>query len=228
MIGLTTSWWLASLLGFFFSCQPFSYNWNSNQEGHCHDKLKFWTAVAAAHMVIEIIILLLPLPMVWKLQLPLRRKFGLSVLFALGILWASISPFFFSLFFFSTYSFTLIWPLHLHLQASASQALSVSISYKIPTKVISQKVSQYSMSGLSSNQPLPSALAVYPSRDPSSQSTGPPSSPDLTHRRSQNINLYKIQLENFFSCHALWAFWLMDGVCSGQRRETKGIIIPAF
>lgn len=83
MIGVTACWWLAGLLGWLLACHPFR---NRNQIDNCHAGLSFWTAVAAAHMVIEIIILLLPLPTVWELRLPLRKKLGLSVLFALGIL----------------------------------------------------------------------------------------------------------------------------------------------
>ena len=86
LVGVTACWWLTGFVSFFSTCQPFSYNWNSNQEGNCDARLNLWVSVAAAHMIIEIIILSLPLPMVWKLQLPLRRKLGISVLFALGIL----------------------------------------------------------------------------------------------------------------------------------------------
>lgn len=86
MMAVAACWWLAGLIAFIFSCQPFSYNWNHDQEGDCDSKLNFWISVAVAHMGTEIMILLLPLPMVWTLQLPLRRKIGLSFLFALGIL----------------------------------------------------------------------------------------------------------------------------------------------
>lgn len=102
----------------------------------------------------------------------------------------------------------LIWPSAPSTSGSASQALSVSISYKISATPTSQKIFNIPISGLSSNRPLPSALAAYPWRDRSSQSTCP-SCIDQNHRRPRNINSYVIELENLL--HAL-EVWLMKGV----------------
>lgn len=85
-MAVAVCWWIAGIFAFLFSCQPLSYNWNVDQEGHCISKVDFWIAIAVAHMGTEIVILLLPLPMVWKLQLPLSRKIEVSFMFALGIL----------------------------------------------------------------------------------------------------------------------------------------------
>lgn len=42
-------------------------------------------AAAAINMVLDVVIVLLPLPIVWRLQMPTQRKLGITVTFALGL-----------------------------------------------------------------------------------------------------------------------------------------------
>jgi hypothetical protein len=46
---------------------------------------KWWTDVAI-HITTELIILVLPMPFLWSLSLPLYRKIGVILLFALGLM----------------------------------------------------------------------------------------------------------------------------------------------
>lgn len=86
MMGVAMCWMLSAVLGAFFQCRPFSYIWNQLQEGNCHARVGFWVAIGVSHLVIDVLILLLPVRMVWKLQVSLNTKIGLYVLFGLGLL----------------------------------------------------------------------------------------------------------------------------------------------
>lgn len=86
MMGVVACWWLGGVFGIVGICRPFSYNWNQNQEGSCGPRIEFWLATAILHVVIDITILSLPLPTVWKLQVPLTTKMALSAMFCLGFL----------------------------------------------------------------------------------------------------------------------------------------------
>lgn len=86
MMGVAVCWILSALLGAFFQCRPFSFTWNQNQEGNCNARVSFWVAIGISHIVTDVLILLLPVHMVWKLQVPLNTKIGLYILFGLGSL----------------------------------------------------------------------------------------------------------------------------------------------
>lgn len=86
MMGVAMCWMLFAMLGAFFQCRPFSYIWNNRQKGNCDTQIRFWVAIGISHIVIDILILLLPVRMVWKLQVSLTTKIGVYILFGLGSL----------------------------------------------------------------------------------------------------------------------------------------------
>ncbi|MCJ1264517.1 hypothetical protein MMC22_004389 [Lobaria immixta] len=93
MMGVAMCWMLAAILGAFFQCRPLSYAWNKLQEGNCDERVRFWVAIGISHIVTDVLILLLPVHMVWKLQVPSATKIGLFALFGLGSLICIISGF---------------------------------------------------------------------------------------------------------------------------------------
>lgn len=84
MMGVAMCWMLSAVVGAFFQCRPFRAMWNHSQEGSCNSQVRFWVAIGISHLVIDILILLLPVRMVWKLLVPLTTKIGLFILFGLG------------------------------------------------------------------------------------------------------------------------------------------------
>jgi hypothetical protein len=53
--------------------------------GTCGDIATAEMAAAAFNLVLDVVIVLLPLPIVWKLQMPMQKKTGIMVTFALGL-----------------------------------------------------------------------------------------------------------------------------------------------
>ncbi|KAL6231480.1 hypothetical protein BDW75DRAFT_243869 [Aspergillus navahoensis] len=73
------------LLGILF-CQPFAYNWDRTiKGGHCGDSPKFQLSTAVVNMMLDFFIVLLPLPILWSLQMSWKRKAMLSGVFSLGL-----------------------------------------------------------------------------------------------------------------------------------------------
>ncbi|KAI2622481.1 hypothetical protein GGR54DRAFT_598680 [Hypoxylon sp. NC1633] len=67
-------------------CQPIAFGWNKTiSGGYCGDIGQAELAGAAFNMVLDIIIVLLPLPVVWNLQLSTDKKVGITVTFGLGL-----------------------------------------------------------------------------------------------------------------------------------------------
>jgi hypothetical protein len=71
-----------------FSCKPLSASWNLDVKilpaSHCMSLHKLILALSLVYTVGDIWMLLLPMPMVWKLQLPKRTKIGIIFIFSLG------------------------------------------------------------------------------------------------------------------------------------------------
>ncbi|MCJ1481570.1 hypothetical protein MMC06_001729 [Schaereria dolodes] len=65
-------------------CQPLARVWNKSIPGSCLDLTAFWYANAAASILTDLVILALPMPKIKALQLPIRQKVGLFMVFALG------------------------------------------------------------------------------------------------------------------------------------------------
>ncbi|KAK8058165.1 hypothetical protein PG994_008613 [Apiospora phragmitis] len=88
MIGLLSVYSALYILLNIFGCMPISDSWNVAKqaagEAKCIDKGKFYLAAVVVNVVIDFIIMLLPIPVLAPLQMPLRRKISLCLLFATG------------------------------------------------------------------------------------------------------------------------------------------------
>jgi hypothetical protein len=84
MIGLSIAFSISSIFASALQCIPVSMLWNPNQPGHCIDVIAFYYANAAINIVTDVIIYVLPIRVLWGLQLPKRQRLGLAFLFSLG------------------------------------------------------------------------------------------------------------------------------------------------
>ncbi|KAJ5296753.1 WD40-repeat-containing domain protein [Penicillium atrosanguineum] len=74
--------------GFVF-CVPIHTFWSGHilaAEAHCLPVGPVWYANAAMQIFSDVAILILPMPLLWKLHLPLRQRAGIMIVFGVGIL----------------------------------------------------------------------------------------------------------------------------------------------
>ncbi|KAE8165061.1 hypothetical protein BDV40DRAFT_259305 [Aspergillus tamarii] len=69
---------------FIFPCKPIAMQWDTSLSGTCINTLKSYYALAGTSLGFDIIIIALPLPVLWNLQLGKRQKVALCCVFALG------------------------------------------------------------------------------------------------------------------------------------------------
>lgn len=67
-----------------FQCLPIDKAWYKSKKGHCYNLVDAWYTNAVFSIVTDIVILLLPMHMVYKLQMDRRRKLLLYAMFGLG------------------------------------------------------------------------------------------------------------------------------------------------
>ncbi|KAI1129793.1 hypothetical protein F5Y10DRAFT_237654 [Nemania abortiva] len=78
------AWWIGIVVATVFLCEPIEKNWYPTIEGSCVNSDRVYIGSAVASVFIDFVILLLPLPKIWRLRLGRSRKAGLFVIFVLG------------------------------------------------------------------------------------------------------------------------------------------------
>ncbi|PNY28089.1 Uncharacterized protein TCAP_01990 [Tolypocladium capitatum] len=76
---------LACALSLIFTCSPVDKSWNPLKEGTCLAPGPSFTAYAMVTIVSDVIVALLPIPILLKLNIRLGKKIGLIVIFMLGL-----------------------------------------------------------------------------------------------------------------------------------------------
>ncbi|KAJ5086776.1 hypothetical protein NUU61_008083 [Penicillium alfredii] len=83
-VGMLVVWTICALFIGLFQCTPVARYWDKELPGHCLNGLLYFRAIAGTNLVTDIYILVLPLPIVWRLHRPMREKLALMLIFALG------------------------------------------------------------------------------------------------------------------------------------------------
>ncbi|KAL8734369.1 MAG: hypothetical protein Q9166_001567 [cf. Caloplaca sp. 2 TL-2023] len=91
LIVVVSAWMIQQVLASLLLCHPISYNWDPSVNGSCGDVAANCLAGAGINTLTDILILVLPMPIIWRLHVPLRNKIILSFIFGLGSLICIIS-----------------------------------------------------------------------------------------------------------------------------------------
>lgn len=93
--GLCVVWCIVTLFLIIFQCSPVAAAWNIIAQltgaGECMPASHIVFGSELANVVLDVMILSLPVYMVRRLQLPTRRKWGVSSIFLLGGLYVARS-----------------------------------------------------------------------------------------------------------------------------------------
>lgn len=87
-MALVIAWFVAMFFTTLFNCVPVEYFWNRQLPGggRCVDLLQFAYGNGITNLLLDVIVLCLPFPMLWRLQLNFRTKISLCFVFTLGFL----------------------------------------------------------------------------------------------------------------------------------------------
>jgi hypothetical protein len=90
MILLISVWAIIMTFLAIFNCKPISAFWTT--EGTCLNFKQFAIGYAIVNIITDFTVWLMPIPRVWKIQLPKSQKIALSLIFALGLLYEHCFP----------------------------------------------------------------------------------------------------------------------------------------
>jgi hypothetical protein len=79
---------VGSYIGLLLMCRPIAFFWDwSIKGGYCPlDPVRADYISGTANLVLDIILVVMPTPIVWQLRLSTRKKVGVSAMFGLGSL----------------------------------------------------------------------------------------------------------------------------------------------
>ena len=79
--GVVTVWFFWALLFGFLECSPVRKNWLPTIPGHCIRASNWFLGLAAVSTIIDVYIMLLPLPILWRMHTGRKRKMMLTGFF---------------------------------------------------------------------------------------------------------------------------------------------------
>ncbi|KAI0003426.1 hypothetical protein F4779DRAFT_602043 [Xylariaceae sp. FL0662B] len=91
VMGLCGAFWIGGFFGTALFCIPPSKLWYPDTPGHCGASSKMYTGCATSDLGIDVIVISLPMPVLWRLQLPTAKKIALTFVFGLGFVIISIT-----------------------------------------------------------------------------------------------------------------------------------------
>ncbi|KAI1824075.1 hypothetical protein F4861DRAFT_507709 [Xylaria intraflava] len=85
VLSVNTLYYIAAIVAINLTCIPLEAWWNFFVHGHCLNQKAVDTSAAAADLVSDLAILGLAQKVIWNLQMSIKKKLGLSFIFAAGI-----------------------------------------------------------------------------------------------------------------------------------------------
>lgn len=84
MLSIVAIWTVSYFFANLFTCYPVTPLVESFYGNKCINTIPMWLSVVATDLIVDVAILLMPVPLVLQLHLPLKDKLGVLAMFMLG------------------------------------------------------------------------------------------------------------------------------------------------
>ncbi|KAJ6086212.1 hypothetical protein N7486_010493 [Penicillium sp. IBT 16267x] len=78
------AWFVGALASGLGVCEPLPKFWVHSIPGHCLNTITYFRAIAGTNLATDVLLLVLPMPIVWGLHRPASERLALIAVFALG------------------------------------------------------------------------------------------------------------------------------------------------
>ncbi len=86
-LGLSVCYFITVFLEAFLLCTPVSFTWDKSIPGQCANVNLAYLIAGITNLCLDALVVVLPMPMLWGLQLPFAKKAGIAGMFGLGALY---------------------------------------------------------------------------------------------------------------------------------------------
>jgi hypothetical protein len=82
---------IAGVITSFASCRPFSSRWTqmAYADKYCIDTVAYWRWISFPNIITDLVMLVLPLPVIWSLRLAKKDRLALVAIFCCGSMYVS-------------------------------------------------------------------------------------------------------------------------------------------
>ncbi|KAI0876614.1 hypothetical protein GGS24DRAFT_498736 [Hypoxylon argillaceum] len=88
---ILTLWWAILTIVPWLFCHPIEKSLNIFLPGTCDHPISWYYISALLNFVADLVVLIMPTPIIWKLQMTLRKKISISLVFLIGYVSAFLS-----------------------------------------------------------------------------------------------------------------------------------------
>ena len=86
-MALIFGWGILAFTVLWAFCSPVAFNWDKTiPGGHCANAHVGLLVCGIVDTITDFIILILPMPMIWRLQIPRTKRISLIVIFSIAIM----------------------------------------------------------------------------------------------------------------------------------------------
>jgi len=78
-------WAVGNILGAFLICRPLSKNWDFSPPRNCGNVVDYYSSMSIINIVTDVILIVLPMPYLYKLRLALHKKIFAMAMLSIGI-----------------------------------------------------------------------------------------------------------------------------------------------
>ena len=86
LLVLSILYGLTVLLEVFLICRPMAVDWNASVDGTCGNQVLSYLVLEALGLLLDFSIVVLPIPFIWRIQIPRAKKLNMSIIFSIGVL----------------------------------------------------------------------------------------------------------------------------------------------
>lgn len=84
---MDNTWAIATILAGFSICQPITYNWDQSiPSGLCGNQVLSFMVTGTINLIMDVIVLGLPMPMLYKLQMATNKQLSCIIVLGLGFM----------------------------------------------------------------------------------------------------------------------------------------------
>lgn len=76
---------LTTVLATLLICRPVAAAWDHDASGECGNQIVAYVVLESVGAMIDLMILIIPIPVIWKLQMSRQKKLGISILLSVGV-----------------------------------------------------------------------------------------------------------------------------------------------
>lgn len=89
VMALCLGWMIQTILTGLLICQPMALNWDPTARGHCGNETLAYAAVSIVDIITDIVIFVMPLKMLWGMQVKGSYRIALACMVGAGIVLVS-------------------------------------------------------------------------------------------------------------------------------------------